>query len=232
MLGLGYPNLLQAQQLPQIVRIFVAPVESKNDLFDRVVPAIAGISVFANQRPISLWAFTMPGLMPWLKPTDPPSKDFLRPPVLLGSLFLTGFAPVLRGTFGTAMATWPALLLLHLPFWWLIATWAGAALGFCLLSLAVGRAVLRRYPNLKDPGWFVLDEAAGVYLTCLLFGATTALDICFAFLTFRVYDICKPWPVRVFERLPGSVGILADDLAAAIYAGLTCWGLRGLMHLI
>lgn len=170
--------------------------------------------------------------MAFLRPTDPPRSDLLRLPVLLGSLGLTGFAPILRGTAGTAMAAWPSLLLLEQPWQVRLGLWAGLALVFCLLSLAAGEAVLRRYPALKDPGWFVLDEAAGFYLVCALFAAGTALDICFAFLTFRLYDMCKPWPVRAFERLPRSIGILADDLAAAVYAGLTCWGLRGLMQLL
>lgn len=168
--------------------------------------------------------------MPLLRPTDPPAADLFKPPVLLGSLFLSGFAPALRGTCGTIVAAAPALLLLDVPHrLWL---WVGLALGFSLISLAVGEAVLKRYPAIKDPGWFVLDEAAGFYLTCALIDAGTPLDICFAFLTFRLYDMCKPWPVRRFERLPRSVGILADDLAAGVLAGFSCWGLRALAQLL
>jgi phosphatidylglycerophosphatase A len=39
------------------------------------------------------------------------------------------------------------------------------------------------------------------------------------FLLFRVFDIVKPWPVKRFERLPGGLGIMADDQIAALYAG-------------
>ena len=41
-----------------------------------------------------------------------------------------------------------------------------------------------------------------------------------AVLLFRVFDIAKPWPVGWFERLPGAVGIMADDLAAGAVAGI------------
>jgi phosphatidylglycerophosphatase A len=36
---------------------------------------------------------------------------------------------------------------------------------------------------------------------------------------FRVFDITKPWPVRAIERrVAGGLGIMLDDLAAALYA--------------
>jgi phosphatidylglycerophosphatase A len=167
----------------------------------------------------------------FLRSTDPPAKDLLRPPVMLGSFFLLGFSPVLRGTAGTLGALLISLPMLALDdtarAWAFVASFAF----FSVLSLLVGRAVLRRFPALLDPGWFVLDEVAGYFAVLVIMGAKGPLDICFAFLTFRVYDICKPWPVRAFERLPGSVGILADDLAAAVLAGFVCLALGALAPL-
>jgi phosphatidylglycerophosphatase A len=41
------------------------------------------------------------------------------------------------------------------------------------------------------------------------------------FLLFRLFDIVKPWPVRLVERrFAGGLGIMGDDVAAAIYAGI------------
>ena len=40
----------------------------------------------------------------------------------------------------------------------------------------------------------------------------------FGFVLFRLFDIWKPWPVRQFEKLPTGTGIVADDLAAGLYA--------------
>ncbi|MGE5616239.1 MAG: phosphatidylglycerophosphatase A [Bacillota bacterium] len=42
-----------------------------------------------------------------------------------------------------------------------------------------------------------------------------------AFLLFRIFDVWKPFPVRNVERrLKGGLGVMADDVLAAIYAAL------------
>jgi phosphatidylglycerophosphatase A len=41
-----------------------------------------------------------------------------------------------------------------------------------------------------------------------------------AFLLFRIFDILKPFPADRCERLPGGVGVMADDAMAAVYANL------------
>ena len=38
------------------------------------------------------------------------------------------------------------------------------------------------------------------------------------FVWFRVFDIVKPWPIRRLEQTHGGLGIMIDDVAAAIYA--------------
>jgi phosphatidylglycerophosphatase A len=35
---------------------------------------------------------------------------------------------------------------------------------------------------------------------------------------FRVFDVIKLWPARRLEKLPGGLGITADDIAAGIHA--------------
>ena len=37
---------------------------------------------------------------------------------------------------------------------------------------------------------------------------------------FRAFDITKPFPVRHFEKLPGGVGIVMDDVMAGVYGAL------------
>lgn len=66
-----------------------------------------------------------------------------------------------------------------------------------------------------DPGRAVWDEFAGMWITCLLLPKTLAW-LAAAFVVFRVLDILKLWPIRRFERLPGGLGIMADDLAAGV----------------
>jgi phosphatidylglycerophosphatase A len=39
------------------------------------------------------------------------------------------------------------------------------------------------------------------------------------FILFRLFDIWKPWPVRLLDRkVPGGLGIMADDVAAGLLA--------------
>ncbi len=96
---------------------------------------------------------------------------------------------------------------------------AGAALAVSLLGVALGGRAAADW-GLHDPGAFVLDEVAGqlVALLPLLPGPLPPLGAALAFATFRALDIAKPWPIARLERLPGGVGIMADDLAAGALA--------------
>ncbi len=76
----------------------------------------------------------------------------------------------------------------------------------------------------QDPGEVVVDEVAGVMVTLLLAPAGGFGWMFFAFLLFRAFDIVKPFPIRHFERLPGGIGIMADDLMAGVYANLALRG--------
>lgn len=159
--------------------------------------------------------------MAFLRTTDPLPGQLLSPAVLVGSLGLSGFVPRARGTAGTVICALIALGLysteLHRGVWLSLA--GGAA----VLSWLSAELVLRKFTEMKDPSWFVMDEAAGYFLTLGLLKADSLLAILVGFLTFRFYDIAKPWPVRTFERIPGSIGILADDLAAGVIAAWTCF---------
>jgi len=42
----------------------------------------------------------------------------------------------------------------------------------------------------------------------------------YAFVLFRVFDIAKPFPINVSQRLRGGWGIVVDDLIAGVYANL------------
>jgi phosphatidylglycerophosphatase A len=71
-----------------------------------------------------------------------------------------------------------------------------------------------------DPRPIVIDEAAGQWLTYLvalpfLPLLTTVQLAIFAgagFLLFRFFDVVKVWPIKAFEKLPGGIGIVADEL--------------------
>lgn len=93
-----------------------------------------------------------------------------------------------------------------------------------ILGLLSAPAAMRRFAS-GDPGPVVIDEVAGTWLAIALIPAATLASAPFigvlaGVLLFRVFDIAKPWPVGWFERLPGAVGIMADDLAAGAIAGI------------
>ena len=72
----------------------------------------------------------------------------------------------------------------------------------------------------------VIDEVAGQWIT-LLFAPVTWKTAAMGFILFRGFDIVKPPPVRQLERLPEGAGIVADDLAAGVYALVI---LQALLH--
>jgi phosphatidylglycerophosphatase A len=97
----------------------------------------------------------------------------------------------------------------------------GLTLIVCAVAIGLGRWA-QDYFKAVDPHSFVLDEVAGQWLTLLFvpLSAHTLPCIAAGFFLFRAFDIAKPFPIRRIERLPGGWGILLDDVAAAIYAGV------------
>ena len=72
----------------------------------------------------------------------------------------------------------------------------------------------------KDPGCIVIDEVAGMVVTMigLPFNALTAVA---GFVLFRLLDVIKPPPVRMFQDgLSGGAGVVMDDVAAGIIGNL------------
>lgn len=75
----------------------------------------------------------------------------------------------------------------------------------------------------KDPGPVVIDEVIAVPLVLTVVPPSDRgwAVLLAAFVLFRIFDIVKPPPCRQLERLPGGLGIMADDQAAAVY-GAAC----------
>ncbi len=82
----------------------------------------------------------------------------------------------------------------------------------------------------KDPGMVVVDEVLGQWVTLLGTRHQTPGALVAGFLLFRLFDIWKPPPVRQLEKLPEGLGIVADDIAAGIYAALILY-IGGILRL-
>lgn len=79
-----------------------------------------------------------------------------------------------------------------------------------------------------DPGWVVVDEAAGTFLATIgLLGAPAVV----AWVVFRAADIFKTrFPgVAWAERLAGGYGVTADDLVAGCYGLAAGWAAAALL---
>jgi phosphatidylglycerophosphatase A len=75
----------------------------------------------------------------------------------------------------------------------------------------------------RDPGCIVLDEFAAMPLVFLGTDGLVTPErlpvLLFAgFALFRFFDILKPLGIRRLQDLPGGLGVLVDDLAAALAA--------------
>lgn len=130
---------------------------------------------------------------------------------IFGTFLGTGYAPIAPATAASLAVALLWGLLAPIPFW----------LQLVLLVAVTGLGVpasgyLERRHGC-DPRLAVCDEVAGMQVTYL--GVVTGWEGWLAgFLWFRFFDILKPPPVRRCERLPGGWGIMADDLAAGVYA--------------
>lgn len=132
-----------------------------------------------------------------------------------------GYAPVAPGTFGSAIGVALFLLLraAGVP--------AAGELAIIAVLFAVGvwsGNIAEHRLGGVDPAPIVIDEVAGMLITLALL-PVTLLGAVVGFLVFRVFDVVKPWPAGRFERLPGGLGVMADDAMAAVYGNLFMRGL-------
>jgi phosphatidylglycerophosphatase A len=125
-----------------------------------------------------------------------------------------GYIPFAPGTFGSAVG---------LLLWWAIGpsstAFQGLTIAVLLIAGSLSGSVAERHFGRVDPGHVVVDEVMGMLLTLFLLPVGWRGAIA-GFLLFRAADILKPFPARRLERLPGGIGVMADDAMAAIYANL------------
>lgn len=137
--------------------------------------------------------------------------------------FGSGLMPIAPGTWGT-LAAMPLYLIL-----------AGYSLGiylfFTLAAFILGVWVCDKVSQdlgLHDYSGIVWDEVVGYLLTMTMAPAGLFWMIA-GFLLFRLFDIWKPQPIRLAdEKIKGGLGIMFDDVLAAVPAWLImqllAWG--------
>jgi phosphatidylglycerophosphatase A len=134
------------------------------------------------------------------------------------------------GLLRPAPGTWASVATGAAALVWLLACPEQARSGLLIAAIVATVAGLLCAPAAcrafarKDPGQVVIDEVAGVLAGLCVLPAhlleTPLATVAVTVLLFRVFDIAKPFPVTTLEALPGALGIMADDIAAGLVAGL------------
>ena len=129
--------------------------------------------------------------------------------------FFIGTVPFAPGTFGSLIGLPVCFLLSRLNLLQSVIY----ILVFILFAIGIASAA-EKILKQKDPGQIVIDEIAGLMVTFagLPFNLKTALA---GFIIFRVFDILKPFPIRILERrVGGGTGVVLDDVLAGVYGNL------------
>ena len=157
---------------------------------------------------------------------------FAHPAHLIAFGFGSGLVPKAPGTAGT---------LLGLPLFLAISAIAPDLPNQIILLIATfvlgiwacgrtGRAL-----GVADHGGMVWDEIVAfalvlMWMPPLQFTPAGGAWLVLAFALFRLFDILKPWPIRLADtRLKGGFGVMFDDLLAALYAIAVIKGVQWLV---
>ena len=139
--------------------------------------------------------------------------------------FGSGLVPKAPGTFGTLAA---------LPLYALLAGFLSPMViaVLCVPVFVLGEWAAQRTCHdlgVHDHGGIVIDEIVAMWLV-LASAPVSLAGWCAAFALFRLFDIVKPWPINWLDaRVPGGVGVMLDDVLAAVYAILGLLLFRNLL---
>jgi phosphatidylglycerophosphatase A len=142
--------------------------------------------------------------------------------------FGAGLAPYAPGTAGSVVGVIAAWWLLDLP----LVVRVGTVLAVIAAGIWICGESARRLQR-HDDQRIVFDEIAGVLLTSLAVTEKSFFALALVFVFFRIFDIWKPWPIRdVDHSLRGGLGIMLDDLIAAVFAAVCVATIRVLLPTI
>jgi phosphatidylglycerophosphatase A len=136
----------------------------------------------------------------------------MRPGRLIAAGFGIGYTPLAAGTVASAVAVATGAGL------WLLSPWV---LALAALLATVGGYLAVKFAAIEgDPGWVVVDEFAGQWITLLALSRLSVVGLITAFILFRLLDISKLGPVGWADRQHGAFGIMADDVIAGILSAI------------
>ena len=139
---------------------------------------------------------------------------------IISSFFYIGYIPFASGTFASAAALAIYIITRNNFLLTLFIQIIILALGFILAGTSA------KLFNRQDPSQIVIDEVNGMLLCFIALPQVVVgsledkIILGSGFVIYRIFDIFKPYPANRLQRLSGSVGIMGDDIVAAIYTNL------------
>ena len=125
----------------------------------------------------------------------------------------SGYLPKAPGTWGSLVGLVLFFLLQFLGLKVYLVVVAGL---FFIGVYAAGEA--EKIMDREDPGLVVIDEIVGMLITMIAVPATP-LAMVLGFIFFRLFDILKPFPIRLMDqRFHGGLGIMLDDIVAGLFS--------------
>ena len=132
---------------------------------------------------------------------------------IFASALYSGYAPFASGTVGTIVG----LLIYLIPHFSETAVLLTASLVVFILGSLAAERMEKTYGH--DPSQVTIDEVLGIWIS-LFFLPKSLIVLIAAFFLFRLFDVFKPWPARVFDKKHGGWNIMLDDVVAGIYTNL------------
>ena len=159
-------------------------------------------------------------MRPGRRASLPDSVDTDAASTVMATWFRVGLIRPAPGTWGSMAA---------LPIGYVLAVaggpWAvlGGAVVVFIVGLWASRGLIRQLEGTSeasDQPSIVIDEVSG-QLLALSTAGTSPLLFVLGFALFRLFDIAKPWPIRVVDqRVPGAWGVMLDDTVAGLFAAV------------
>ena len=125
--------------------------------------------------------------------------------------FKVGYLPLAPGTWGSVFA---------ILLWWVLLKdlntyiFGVVIIIFLLIGIVVSNIIIDQSGD-HDPSHIIIDELVGQWLALFLL-PEGFFNIAISFILFRFFDIIKPWPIRLIEKLPKGLGVMSDDLTAGL----------------
>ena len=140
----------------------------------------------------------------------------------IATCFKVGYLPLAPGTWGSVFAIllwWAFLKNVNIYIFVILIIFS------FLIGIVASNIVIDQRGD-ADPSYIIIDELVGQWLA-LLFIPQEYFYIVISFISFRFFDIIKPWPISLIEKLPKGLGVMSDDFIA----GLITLVLIQIMHI-